>query len=141
MAENGVRFVPGDWNSVCDVCAQKYKSSQMRKRWDGLMVCPNDWEPRHPQDFLRSVPDRQSVPWSRPQTTDVFVFSCPYPTSGGLADFGTADCAQADYALPLGADAAVSAGITGFAPPAPLLPPEGESQINNNMTDNFDING
>ena len=77
MAENGVRFVPGDWNSVCDVCAQKYKSSQMRKRWDGLMVCPNDWEPRHPQDFLRSVPDRQDVPWSRPETPDVFVPSNP----------------------------------------------------------------
>ena len=73
MAENGVRFVPGDWNAVCDICAQKYKSSQMKKRWDGLMVCPNDWEPRHPQDFLRAVPDRQAVPWSRPETPDVFV--------------------------------------------------------------------
>ena len=73
MAENGVRFVPGDWNAICDVCAQKYKSSQMKKRWDGLMVCPNDWEPRHPQDFLRAVPDRQAVPWSRPETPDVFV--------------------------------------------------------------------
>lgn len=73
MAENGVRYVKGEFNAICDVCAQKYKSSQMRKRWDGLMVCPNDWEPRHPQDFLRSVPDRQDVPWSRPETPDVFV--------------------------------------------------------------------
>lgn len=73
MAENGVRFVAGQWNAVCDVCAQKYKSSEMRKRWDGLMVCPRDWEPRHPQDFLRSVPDHQAVPWSRPETPDVFV--------------------------------------------------------------------
>lgn len=73
MSENGVRFVAGQWNAICDVCAQKYKSSEMRKRWDGLMVCPNDWEPRHPQDFLRSVPDHQAVPWSRPQIPDVFV--------------------------------------------------------------------
>lgn len=73
MAENGVRFVAGSWNAICDVCAQKYKSSEMKKRWDGLMVCPNDWEPRHPQDFLRSVPDRQAVPWARPETPDVFV--------------------------------------------------------------------
>lgn len=73
MAENGVRYVPGDWNSICDVCAQKYKASKLRKRWDGLMVCPHDWEPRHPQDFLRAVPDRQAVPWARPQTPDVFV--------------------------------------------------------------------
>lgn len=73
MAENGVRFLPGNWNAICDVCAQKYKAGEMRKRWDGLMVCPNDWEPRHPQDFLRAVPDRQAVPWNRPQTPDVFV--------------------------------------------------------------------
>lgn len=73
MAENGVRFVAGEWNAICDVCAQKYKSGEMKKRWDGLMVCPNDWEPRHPQDFLRAVPDRQAVPWSRPETPDVFV--------------------------------------------------------------------
>lgn len=73
MAENGVRFLSGQWNAICDVCGQKYKSGQMKKRWDGLMVCPNDWEPRHPQDFLRSVPDHQAVPWSRPQTPDVFI--------------------------------------------------------------------
>lgn len=73
MAENGVRFLPGNWNAICDVCAQKYKAGEMRKRWDGLMVCPNDWEPRHPQDFLRAVPDRQAVPWSRPETPDVFI--------------------------------------------------------------------
>ena len=100
MAENGVRYVPGDWNAVCDVCAQKYKASLMRKRWDGLMVCPNDWEPRHPQDFLRAVPDRQAVPWNRPETPDVFTLFCPYPTFFGAADIGTADCARAGLATP-----------------------------------------
>ena len=73
MAENGVRFVAGEWNAICDVCGQKWKSAMMKRRWDGLMTCPHDWEPRHPQDFLRSVPDRQAVPWSRPETPDVFV--------------------------------------------------------------------
>lgn len=99
MAENGVRFVAGSWNAICDVCAQKYKSSEIRKRWDGLMVCPNDWEPRHPQDFLRSVPDRQAVPWSRPETPDDFVLVCTVITSVGMADIGVADCAQADRVI------------------------------------------
>lgn len=98
MAENGVRYVPGNWNAICDVCAQKYKASELKKRWDGLMVCPNDWEARHPQDFLRAVPDRQAVPWSRPQTPDVFGVYCPYPTWFGEADIGTADCARAGVA-------------------------------------------
>ena len=141
MAENGVRYVKGEFNAICDVCAQKYKSSLMRKRWDGLMVCPNDWEPRHPQDFLRAVPDRQAVPWSRPQTPDVFTGPmCPYPTSGGLADFGTADCAQADLALSLTLDVPQITSGTGPFPTQPFVD-EGDSQINNNMTDNFDING
>jgi len=100
MAENGVRFVPGQWNAVCDVCGQKWKSSSIKKRWDGLMVCPHDYEPRHPQDFLRSVPDRQAVPWSRPETPDVFIPYCTVFTSQGVADVGTADCAQADTTWP-----------------------------------------
>lgn len=30
------------------------------------MVCNDDFEHRHPQDFLRGVPDNQDVPWVRP---------------------------------------------------------------------------
>lgn len=30
------------------------------------MVCEADWEPRHPQDFVKGVPDDQAPPWSRP---------------------------------------------------------------------------
>jgi len=26
--------------------------------WDGLLVCPDDWEPRHPQDFVRGREER-----------------------------------------------------------------------------------
>lgn len=55
----------GDWNSICDICGFKYKASEMKKRWDGLMVCEFDWEMRHPQDFIRAVPDDQAVPWVR----------------------------------------------------------------------------
>lgn len=66
-------FVSGQWNAICDSCGEKHKSGDLRKRWDGFMVCGNCFENRHPQDFLRSKPDRQSVPWSRPRSTDTFV--------------------------------------------------------------------
>jgi hypothetical protein len=46
----------GDWNSVCDLCGFRYKASQMKKRWDGLMVCPEDFEERNKQEFVRGVP-------------------------------------------------------------------------------------
>lgn len=59
-------FEPGDYNFRCDVCGHKRKASQSRLRWDKARVCKECWEPRHPQDFVRGVPDDQSVPWTRP---------------------------------------------------------------------------
>ena len=56
----------GDWNAICDSCGFKFKASKLRRRWDGMMVCPTDFETRHPQDLLRGRRDSQSVPWARP---------------------------------------------------------------------------
>lgn len=63
----------GDWNAICDVCGFKFKASQLRRRWDGFMVCEKDWEPRHPQDFVRGTKDDQSVAFTRPEPTDTFL--------------------------------------------------------------------
>lgn len=65
-------LVWGSWNVICDVCGFKFKAYQLRKRWDGKMVCKDDWEIRHPQDLIKVPKDDQSVPWSRPEQTDVF---------------------------------------------------------------------
>ena len=62
-----------DWNAICDVCGFKFKASQLRKRWDGAMVCKADYEERHPGDFLRARPDNQAVPWTRREQADRFV--------------------------------------------------------------------
>ena len=40
--------------------------------WDGLRVHKDFWEPRHPQDFVRSRPDDQSVRDARPEGEDQF---------------------------------------------------------------------
>jgi hypothetical protein len=57
----------GDWNAACFRCGAKRKASEMRKQWQGYYVCPEHWEPRHPQDFVRGVVDNTSVPWSQPE--------------------------------------------------------------------------
>jgi hypothetical protein len=62
----------GEWNAICDVCGYKFKASMLRKRWDGLMVCNQDYELRHPQDFLRVPLERVSPPWVRLEPEDVF---------------------------------------------------------------------
>jgi hypothetical protein len=41
--------------------------------WDGKFVHKDNWEPRHPQDFVRAKTDNQSVPISRPRQEDQFI--------------------------------------------------------------------
>lgn len=72
-------LVVGEWNAACDVCGFKFKSSMLKKRWDGLMTCDKDWEMRHPQDFLRVNKEVISPPWARPEGEDIFI-SVPYIT-------------------------------------------------------------
>lgn len=72
------KLIIGDWNVICDQCGVKRKASQVTKRWDGLMVCktevrPGCFEHRHPQDFVRTVIDNQSVPFTRPEPADTFI--------------------------------------------------------------------
>lgn len=62
-------YEAGTWNAECERCGFKYKARQLRPEWNGLRTCHGPgtngcWEERHPQDFVRSRPDKQSVPWS-----------------------------------------------------------------------------
>ena len=59
-------FVLGDSKACCDVCGFDYKQSQLRKRWDGAMVCSADWEARHPQDQVKPRAERSVVKNARP---------------------------------------------------------------------------
>jgi hypothetical protein len=67
------RYDKGDWKAICDVCGREFKGSELQKRWDGLMTCEQDWEPRQPQDFVRGVADIQAPSWTRPQQSDQFI--------------------------------------------------------------------
>ena len=67
------RYDKGDWIALCDVCGRKYKASNLKKRWDGLMCCDDDWEIRQPQDFVRGIADTQIAPWLRSEPSDSFI--------------------------------------------------------------------
>ena len=75
MAKN--YFISGEWNLICDVCSVKYKAGKAKHRWDGFIVCPNCYEQRHPQDFVRTKQDKISVPFSRPIPQEIFI-AVPY---------------------------------------------------------------
>ena len=51
-------FRPGNQWVHCDRCGFAYRQSDMRKEWTGAVVCKWDYEPRHPQDFVRGLRDR-----------------------------------------------------------------------------------
>ena len=85
----------GSWNVLCDVCGQKFKADQVMKRWDGLITCKDDWEMRHPQDFIRVRGDKQTVPFVRDVPPDQFTgYVCSVNECYPLADSATADCAR-----------------------------------------------
>jgi hypothetical protein len=53
---------------ICDVCGFRYPSEVMRRRWDGLWVCPSDYETRHIADFIRTRREaHRAKPWIRPE--------------------------------------------------------------------------
>jgi hypothetical protein len=59
-------------NVLCPVCQFQYKSNELRRRWDGIFVCPKDWETRHPLEFIRAINDTSPVPFTYPDVvTDI----------------------------------------------------------------------
>lgn len=92
-------YKPGSWNVICQLCGRQFKSDEIRKRWDGLMVCHNDYETRHPLDFIRATPERASVPYTSPEPTDTFVYVPRFSDAVAAADIGTADYAIVGYII------------------------------------------
>jgi len=54
------------------------------KEFYGGLVRPEDWEPRHPQEFVRGTPERQKGS-QRPEQTDQFIGTDIY-VNGVTAD-------------------------------------------------------
>lgn len=101
----------GSWNVICDVCGRKFKNTDVRKRWDGFLVCSNDWESRHVADFIKVKPEKNNVKDSRPEVADQFV-TVTYITTGdticvpgtqyAIAGVGVAGCMIAGKLSPGG---------------------------------------
>ena len=97
----------GDWNCICDICSIKIKASKTKTRWDGLIVCPNCFEHRHPQDFIKVRQDKISVPFTRPRPADIFTsvsyqgntLTCTPMSRFGVSGIGIAGCATAGKKL------------------------------------------
>lgn len=77
---------------TCDICGMDILSGDAKKRWDGLVVCPDDWDPRHPQDFVRVSPEDPAAK-DPVRTPPEDVFASPVCSNrSGEAGVGQAGC-------------------------------------------------
>ena len=103
-------YISGQWNVICDVCGKKIKSGKAKQRWDGFIVCEDDFESRHPQDFVKARVDKITVPFVRPIQTSVYTISCTINGSSSIIDYATVGCSVVDF-IP-----------NAFSPDLPCIP-------------------
>lgn len=44
------RYVSGTYKATCPRCGFDYLRSEMKKEWDGAIVCSKCFDPKHPQE-------------------------------------------------------------------------------------------
>jgi hypothetical protein len=85
-------YKPGVWNVICDRCGFKRKSDEVvTQEWNNLIVCgPSTgktcYETRHPQEFVRTKPDPQTVPFTRPEHDEVFATTTTIASTVGVQE-------------------------------------------------------
>lgn len=96
MADD-LHYVPGDFYRICDRTGFKIRNGKTRKEWTHHIVRDESWEERHPQDFVRGVPDPQVVEEPRPRQSDIFIGPLqltlinPYPAGTTALTLGIPD--------------------------------------------------
>ena len=90
----------GDWNAICARCGAKFKASMLRREWQGYYVCSSCHEPRHPQDFVRGIPDVQVTPWAQPALAPTYVAFCSIQGSSGMSGQAVSGCMTPGKVLP-----------------------------------------
>jgi hypothetical protein len=91
-------FIPGDHWVTCPICEEAVRKHTMKRRWDGLWVCEKDYDPRHPQEFVRTKQDKLSPPQPvNPPPTESFVTPGTCSTRTAVAGEAIAGCAIAGW--------------------------------------------
>jgi hypothetical protein len=68
---------------ICDITGFRYRLQDMKKTWNGLLVGPDQWSPKHPQLEPRTAPDDpQALQNPRPDTDNDANFFSVYTNVG-----------------------------------------------------------
>jgi len=91
------RYIAGDPWAICDRCGFKYRRSELRKEWTGLLVCKADFDPKHPQLTGPRVPaDRIAVRDARPRPEESHQVAVTATTLAAAAVAGATSITVAD---------------------------------------------
>jgi hypothetical protein len=78
-------YQPGNHWVECQICACAVRSNDAKVRWDGAIVCPDDWEMRHPQDFVRGREDNIAAKGIvNPESPDTFTDTTRLPATSSI---------------------------------------------------------
>ena len=83
--KRGVQYRPGSFYRSDDRSGFARRAEDTKKEWTELIVGKNLWEIRQPQDFVRGVPDDQTVPNPRTVPPPTFVGPVYAQTSANVA--------------------------------------------------------
>lgn len=126
-------YTKGDWLADCYQCGKTRLASTMRRHWQGHYVCPEHWEPRHPQEFVRATKDDQTVPWLQSPPEDQFAVYCTINSQSAIPGFAVPGCSMPgrtyiDYesipvlSVPPACDIYERQGVPGWGGPGCAIP-------------------
>ena len=75
------------------------KGSQLQLTWQGYRVCPEHWEPRQPQDFVRAIVEHPTPPFVR-NPADTYVGICTPNGRTAIPAFAMPGCAIPGFVDP-----------------------------------------
>ena len=67
-----MRYQPGTYNVLCDICAHTVKRTEARMQWDGYLACNHCWSPKKEVYSFTSTNEGRPVLNARPQVDDSF---------------------------------------------------------------------
>jgi|TARA_E500000318_G_scaffold23497_1_gene23865 NAD-dependent SIR2 family protein deacetylase len=75
--------------AICDRCGQQYKFLQLKKEWNDLQVCPECYEPKHPQlEPSHHEADAQALPFTRPAREEPVIVNVGAPGDSAFESNG-----------------------------------------------------
>ena len=68
---------------ICDITGFRYRRREMKKTWDGLIVGPDQWSPKHPQLDPKPTPvDPEAIKEARADSSEDNNFFVVYTNVG-----------------------------------------------------------